>query len=403
MNKIIGRLRYFKKSDIFAPFIFICILPISLIFKLYLKIVKKRIWLICEDGYTARDNGYHFFSYMVNNHKEIDTFYVINKKSSDYEKLKEYDDRIIKFKSLKHWLYYMSADKNISIHKHGNPCQSFFYIIHVIFKLYDNRIFLQHGVIKDDLKYLHFPSTRFKLFICSAWKEYEYVKNTFEYPECRVKYTGLARFDSLHEISINKKQILFMPTWRNWFGGNTIYDKNKELFKETDFYKYWQLILDNKDLNKFIEDNDITLYFYLHQHMQKFLELFKSNSRNIHIIDNSKKDIQTLLKDSALLVTDYSSVFMDFAYMDKPVLYYQFDEEAFRKNHLAKGYFDYKKDGFGKVINNSEELVFELIKLVKNKYDDDQIFKSRRKEFFTLKDKENCNRIYNAILESEKI
>ena len=61
-------------------------------------------------------------------------------------------------------------------------------------------------------------------------------------------------------------------------------------------------------------------------------------------VDNSEIDIQNLLKDSALMITDYSSVFMDFAYMEKPEIYFQFDEDQFRSTHYAKGYFDYKKD-----------------------------------------------------------
>lgn len=401
MKKIINRLRYFKISDLFAPFIFIFILPFSLIYKIYLKVINKKIWLICEDGYTARDNGYVFFKYMIDNHKEINTLYVISKKSSDYTKISNYKDKIIEFKSLKHWFYYMVANFNISIHKHGNPCRSFFYIVHVIFKLYDNRVFLQHGVIKDDLPYAHYPKARFKIFICGAKKEYEYVKENFEYPEGRVKYTGLARFDNLHDIKINKKQILFMPTWRNWFGGNTKFDTNKETFKNTMYYKCWNSLLNNKHLLKFIEAKNIKIFFYPHQHIHKFIDLFNSNSNNIQIIDNSIKDIQDLLKESALLVTDYSSVFMDFAYMNKPIVYYQFDEIEFREKHLAKGYFDYRDDGFGQVVDNENDVVKKIIEIVNNNYIDKEEYIERRRNFFEIKDNKNCYRIYKSIIESE--
>ena len=36
------------------------------------------------------------------------------------------------------------------------------------------------------------------------------------------------------------------------------------------------------------------------------------------------------------MITDYSSVAIDFAYMKKPTLYYQFDEEKFRRGQYAQ-------------------------------------------------------------------
>ena len=193
MKKILKKLRYFKLSDIIAPFIFIILLIPSWIFRLVNKLRNKKLWLVCEDGYTARDNGYHFYKYVREKHPNDYCFYVIDKKASDYSKIQQFGN-IVQYKSLKHWLYYMSANENISIHKHGNPCQSFFYIIHVILKLYNNRTFLQHGVIYNDLVYAYYKNTRFKNFICGAKQEYEFVNSTFGYPEGHVQYTGLARF-----------------------------------------------------------------------------------------------------------------------------------------------------------------------------------------------------------------
>ena len=59
--------------------------------------------------------------------------------------------------------------------------------------------------------------------------------------------------------------------------------------------------------------------------MQRFLDEFTTCSERIIIADWKKYDVQGLLKESALLITDLSSVFMDFAYMRKPMIYYQFD------------------------------------------------------------------------------
>ena len=401
LKKIKKSLKYIKFRDLFTPIIFLIILPCSLIFKLINKIKNKNIWLICESGTTARDNGYYFYKYLKENHKELSTYYVIDKKSNDYKLVKELGN-IIQYKSFKHWLYYLSATYNISSQKNGNPNQVFFYVLHVFFGLYKNRIFLQHGIIKDYLSYLTYKNTKFKLFICSTEKEYNYVKKVYKYPDNNIKLTGLARFDSLHDLyKVNKNQILIMPTWRDWLGRDTNFLGKKYEFKKTNYYKKWQSLLNNKQLIKFIEENNIELLFYQHINMEKFKNNFISKSKNIKILD-SKTNIQQILKESILLITDYSSVYMDFAYMKKLTIYYQFDYKEYRTKQYSNGYFDYIKDGFGPVVYKEKELINKIIESYNNKYKLEKIYKNRIKEFFTLNDNKNCERIYKEIINIEK-
>ena len=388
MKKILKRLRYFKLQDLTAPIIFLIMLIPSIIFRLINKIKKRQLWLVCEDGETARDNGYHFYKYVRTKHPDDYCFYVINKTASDYKKVKEYAN-IIQSKSLKHWLYYLSADYNISNHKHGNPCQSFFYLIHVILGLYKNRVFLQHGITINDSPWIYYKKTKFKYFICGAKQEYEFIKERFGYPEKNVIYTGFPRFDNLYDNKVNEKQILIMPTWRNWLGGNYIKD---EQFKNTDYYRAWNKLLNDKKLINFIEKNNYIIFFYPHQHTQKFLHLFNTNSENIKIINNSVKDIQELLKESKILITDYSSVFMDFAYMNKPMCFYQFDYEKYRKNQLQEGYFSYKNNNFGPIAENQDNIVNIIIEMLNNGIN--QKYTESINKFFELKDQQNSERIY---------
>ena len=87
-----------------------------------------------------------------------------------------------------------------------------------------------------------------------------------------------------------------------------------------------------------MEQQDYRLVFYPHIEMQKDSRRFKSGSDRITIVSKETHDVQKLLMDCALLVTDYSSVFFDVAFLRKPVVYYQFDEEEFRKYHYQKGF-----------------------------------------------------------------
>ena len=396
MGKIKENLKYIKLKDFFSIFIFIIAFPCAMIFKMINKVRKRELWLICEAKDTARDNGYHLFKYIMSVYPNKYCFYAINKKCSDYEKIKSYKN-IIQFQSFKHWIFYLAADKNISTQKDGNPCPALFYILQVYGILKNKRVFLQHGITKDKLPYVYYKNAKFRLFICGAKKEYEFVKDTFGYPENFVKYTGLARFDNLYENNVNKKQILLMPTWRSWLGRDLNKMSKCEDFTNTLYFNSWNNLLKNERLSAFLDENDIQLYFYPHIHMQKYLKYFKINEKNIKVVNNSDIDIQDLLKNSALLITDYSSVFMDFAYMNKPIIYYQFDQEEFRKKHLSEGYFKYERDGFGDVIKNENEVVNKIINYVKTNYKVEEKYISRMNEFFEIKDRNNCKRIYEEI------
>lgn len=394
------KIKYIKLGDILAVFLFLIILPFSIIFKLYNKMRRKRLWLICELKDAARDNGYHFFRYVREHHINDYCFYAIDKKSNDYKKIEKYGN-VIQFGGLKYWLFYMSADKNIITNKATDPSHALFYILHKYFNLYNNCVFLQHGITKDDTPMFYYKNAKFRLFICGAQREYEYILENYGYPKNYVKYTGFSRFDNLHNLNINSKQILIMPTWRNWLGRDVNFLGKIEDFTKTQYFKEWNGLLNNESFINYIETNDIIVKFYPHYQMQKYINDFKVKSKNILVLNNDDEDIQKLLKESALLITDFSSVYMDFAYMNKPLVYFQFDREKYRKFQLQQGYFEYEKDGFGKICLTQEEVV-NTIKGFNLKYQPDEMYLKRMNSFFPIKDSNNSKRIYEEIKKIDK-
>ena len=395
MNKLLNKLKLVKMKDILGIPLFILLIIPAFLYKLYLRIFKNEIWLICEQENTARDNGYVFYKYMCVNHPEIKSIYAINKNCKAYQKVKKYG-KVINWGGISHYFYYMAATKNISSHKNGNPNHTLFTILHLYLNLYNNRIFIQHGITYHNLEMFYYKNTKFKKFICGAKREYEYVKDNFGYPNNNIVYTGFPRFDNLHNFK-TKNQILVIPTWRNWLGSDTNILGDKIDFTNTDYYKYWNSLLNNKELKKVIEESDIELVFYPHMQMQKYIHLFSTCSKNIKIIDIDTKDIQELLKESSLLITDYSSVYFDFAYMNKPVLYYQFDYKEYHDRKMTEGYINYKDDGFGAVSISENEIVKNIIKLIKNNYKLETKYQKRINEFFELRDDKNSERVFEKI------
>ena len=96
-----------------------------------------------------------------------------------------------------------------------------------------------------------------------------------------------------------------------------------------------------------------------------------------------------------ILITDYSSVAFDFAYMKKPIIYYQFDSDKYYNNHYPRGYFKYNKDGFGNVVysqNNLTKKIEDVLMYGLNKVYNDNIDR-----FFEKNDLSNSYRIYKEI------
>ena len=347
---------------------------------------KASYWVICERGTDARDNGWHFYRYLKEKHSEQKIFYIIDQKSVDYEKVKT---DAVSYGSLKNYWVVARAEKLISTHVAkfvpylGGKTKNFFPWIE------DRFYFLQHGVISASLEFLYRKNVKMNLFVCGAKPERDFIRETFGHAKEVVQYTGLARYDALRNASV-RNQILVMPTWR-------LYLRSKSEFLDSDYYRQWQGVLDDPILKKMLRENGYRLIFYPHHEVQKYLDCFSSDCDEIEIASFSEYDIQSLLKESRLLITDFSSVYFDFAYMCKPILYFHFDVDSFFSKHHARGYFSFADDGFGKVCECKDDLIFEIQKLFERNMKSEACYIERINRFFPLRDTNNCERIYEQI------
>lgn len=390
-----GKLKRVKGSDLLHIFKFLLAFPIALIYR------RKRsnLWVLCDTENEARDNAYWLFRYIREHQPEQDAVYAINKKSPDYQRVAGLGE-VIQYGSLKHWIYYLAASKNVSSQKMGKPNAAICYVLEVYGIIKNKRAFLQHGIITADLSFLYYPHTKMSLFVTSTHDEWKYVDEKYGYPKGYVQELGLCRFDQLHKFTVKKNQILLMPTWRMYIR-NEISSSDAaqegQKFQETDYFKYWDSLLESREFLSFVEENQLQVIFYPHREMHRFLKYFHVQHPNIRIASWPEYDVQELLKESAFLVTDFSSVAMDFAYMKKPLIYYQFDNEKFRSGHHGTGYFDFQKEGFGPVCVTPEEVVKGMKHSYENGFENDTSYLTRHKEYFDLWDDRNCERNYQAI------
>lgn len=347
----------------------------------------RKIWIVSEHGYEARDNGYSFFKHMRLNHKEVNCYYAIKKHSSDYEKLVPLGN-IINFGSLRHFFYFCAAHYIISSKTQGFCPSYYLTLLRKKFHLWGKYIFLQHGITKDDQKFLYKKVAKIDLFICGAKPEFQDIKAHYGYEEQEIAYTGFARFDNYYNL-VSKKQILVMPTWRRY--------TNVKDFKETEFFHKWYELINSNELNCLLKKYGYSLYFYMHPQFKDYINLFDTKCSNIIICPFDSCDLQFLIKESSLFVTDFSSLAFDFGYMQRNVVYYQFDEEEYFKKHYIKGYFDYRRDGFGPVLLNLKDVITQIQNCIQDGFCINDKYRKNIDRCFPLRDEKNSERIYNAI------
>lgn len=177
--------------------------------------------------------------------------------------------------------------------------------------LSNKKVYLQHGLIKDRLPFCFYNVTRADLYCCQCRVEKEYVEQYFGYPKGNVKQTGIARFDRLVKNHLCSRQILLMPTWRAWLSEKE-YDSREQpctRFCRSDYFLHYKTLLSDSNLHAFLEQNELELVFF-HPDMQTYCDLFGNPHERIWVADAQHFEVQTLLLQSQVLITDYSSAFL---------------------------------------------------------------------------------------------
>jgi CDP-glycerol glycerophosphotransferase (TagB/SpsB family) len=348
-------------------------------------------WAICESSAEARDNGYHFFKYVCENHPEQSCVYAIDKKSKDFKKVEQLGE-VVQFGTVKHWILYFTCRYLISS-KGFTPNN---YMVSAMGKLgfhRPNHVFLQHGITINYVECLLANRCYHKYFIAGAEPEYQYILNHFGYPEESVRYTGFSRFDHLHDFEVKHNRVMIMPTWRKWL--------DKKNVGGSEYTCKWKELFQSEKLAELIRTYELDVILYLHPNMQKIIAKSELEKLGITIADMEADDLQELMKSAELMITDYSSVFFDMVYMKKPVIFYQFDEKKFREFHYKQGWFDYHNNPFGNSFDKCRDVLDELERYVNNGYQISDQYRNRHREVFKLYDNKNSERIYN-LLQYEK-
>ena len=349
------------------------------IFKLIRKVGRlffgKNVWVICDREDVAGDNGEAFFAFLQN--KPVKSYFAISADSPDYARIGKIG-KTVNADSLFHKFLLCVSDVHVSSQ-----------LLHMESHEETYQIFLQHGVMRNNMsKYLNGVCHKNFYMITTGTAEKKITEcEDYKFFPGHVWLTGMPRYDLLHDA--REKKITVLLTWRMYIR----YGQQGEACGNK-YFEMCNRLLNDETLLDALEKSGYKLCFKLHPLMKGFMEKIKLNDR-VMLWDNNYTE---MFAKSAMLVTDYSSVDYDFAYLGKPVIYYQFDEDEFWAKHsYEKGTFDYRRDGLGEVVTKHEELKELILEYVENDCCVKSVYSERMQHFFCYRDNKNSERVYQMI------
>lgn len=217
----------------------------------------------------------------------------------------------------------------------------------------------------------------------------------------RIWISGMPRYDYLlggnnknpgllqEHPYLNKKVILYAPTWRDG--------------EPTNFFPFEDY--SREQLQNFLEKNDAYLLIRGHKESVKRKSIKKDAA--LFSLERVKKaeqdifpDVTQLLPFVDILITDYSSILVDFLLLDKPMCFIPYDLDAYRSYQGIL--LDYERNTPGKKFTDMKEFTRGLQDYIDDSTIDQEWRHRVCKTYHHFTDSNNCQRIYKNIVSLNK-
>jgi CDP-glycerol glycerophosphotransferase (TagB/SpsB family) len=208
-----------------------------------------------------------------------------------------------------------------------------------------HNLYLYHGMPIKNVGYLYENDVRLgvtlgdQYFVTSKYYK-EIFKKMFKAKAKNINITGFPRNDficaSLNGLqsraldSLGDNIVLYLPTYRKSNGRN----KSNGLEINTELLRFGGNKEEWIELSKALKSNNMNMVIKPHPLEQSVENDFMDEIENIHVINDEWLLINGLIlnqlfQKSCLLITDYSSVYIDYLLIDKPMLLFLPDEKEY--------------------------------------------------------------------------
>lgn len=364
---------------------------------------NKKIWLMYDKLYKGGDSCEYLYRYCADKKDGISRYYVIDKNTSDYKRLKKDGLKPVKNRSFKHKMLFLNTDIALITNSNVFPFNGYSMDKSRFIRGLCNfpSMCLQHGlsVQKCAMAQQRVVDNTQMYFLASKYEYKNLSNHAYNYQDFDIlKMTGIGRYDGL--INNDKKQILLSPTWRMYNAMPVTTSEGEQRaynpeFKTTTYYKIYNDLINNKKLIDTAKRTGYKIKYVLHPILSSQVDDFTPDPYVEVVSSVGDFNYETAFQESSLMVTDYSGVQFDFAYMKKPLIYFHPSQLP---AHYEDGGFFYDTMGFGEICTESDELVDLLCEYMENGCKMKQKYIDRVEDFYEFDDHNNCERIYKEIL-----
>lgn len=374
---------------------------------------NKNIWMFYDKIYKGGDSSEYLYKYALSQKEKgrqkdnISCYYLIDKSAPDAKRLRKEGYKPVYRNSMLHRLLFFNADmmivSNSTVFAFNDMPMYLstyfrgitdFHVVCVQHGLSVQKIAIAQNRLRDNTR----------LYYCASKYEIENLsKPVYDYVGYdALRLTGVPRYDGLKDN--DQRQIMLSPTWR--MQSAMLVSKNEGVardynpdFRETPYFKVFNSLINDKRLLKAAKRYNYRIAYVLHPIVSPQAEDFDKNDYVDIIPATGDMSYEKLFCESSLMVTDFSGIQFDFAYMRKPLVYLHHDDIP---QHYEEGTYHYDTMAFGEIVHNNEDLIDLLIEYMKNDCKMKNKYKKRADDFFAFSDHNNCQRIYDDMIEYQK-
>ncbi len=357
---------------------------------------KNKILFESFYGRYYSDSPKYIYEYILENHRDkFDIVWVLDDSSvhipGNPKKVKKFS--LGYYKHLAQSEYYLfntrhpariikKDDQKFICTWHGTPLKRLGYDIE---NLYINNPNVKHGYRRDSLQWDYMVSpNKYTTDILRSAFAYEGEIIESGYPRNDPLYNAdeskIARIKEDLNIPKDKKVILYAPTWRD-----------DEQIEAT--IVNFTLKLDLEKFKKSLSDEYVIL-LRMHYFVANHLNLDGFEDFVFDVSDY--EDISELYLASDMLITDYSSVFFDYANLKRPILFFDYDLDKY-ENVLRGFYIDIHTEVPGPILKTNDELLDAIINIDQIEEDFSQRYDEFYERFCSIDDGNASKRIYERV------
>ncbi len=372
---------------------------------------RRRVWITYDQLFKGGDNGEYFYRYVREHHpSEVDMYYLMNEKMAKEDPAWSGSRDVLLAdgkgkETLRMQLAALQADMIFSTRA---AVDSYFgfqdpQLRAGVCDLFNAKIVcIQHGLtVQKIAQYQNRLHDNLKYYFCASPFEKELIcRPVFGYDEEMAAVTGVPRYDGLGNQK-KEKQILITPTWRRNVTDGPAPKGSRHpynpAFRDSRYFRIYQELIGDERLLSCAKETGYRILLVLHPNIGAQAKDFQCGE-GVRVVDGASVDYEELMSASSLMVTDYSGIRFDFAYMRRPLVYYRPDtlppqyEEGVASEAMR----------FGPECADHASAVEAICRMMRSGCELEEEYRQVIDRFFPYRDQNNCERLWKKAKELQE-